>query len=633
VRVNVQETLSAPFAETPRLISRRRGNFIACAILLTLCSAVAAYFRIFTDIQPFDDEGLLTTSIKHFLDGHPMYDSGGSYYGPLYYSYEWLAHALMGVSVSNESMRFVSLAFWIASPVLLLLLVYRATGSLILAAGAHFMALCALEFIALFPAHPQEFCMLLLAGFALSGYARNRTIRAVLLGGFAAAMAATKINLGVYAALVLAIAFAYAARPVWLQRLAFLSFAGLGFPILLMWSHLAETWAMKYCLMVVLSLAAAILTVSRRKLEGELGLREFAVAGVSFAAVITAASLLSLAHGGSLRQTIYWLILAPQKAFSTAWFLEPFIRTKALPLALAGLVAAWYAGRDTANHTFVALLKLGLFGGVVYLSVVQSYYLLLRFAVPFLWLVADGTDNEEAGRPDRFARAILALTAVIQVLYAYPVAADPHVRFVAVFIIVIAVICLRDGLQHLSGRWALLQRPFLLRTAAAMGVLFLAGLNVGSAWLYVRRYQSFEPLNIAGMQRIHVKHDQGAALRRLVQRVATQRCTTLFTVPTVLSLNLWTRTQPLTLAGGNWINATDDTFQEEVVRDAERQPQACVIFSQKIIETWMLKDVHDVSSKPVVRFIRENYRPEFEVRVSPDWDYRFMVPKEADTAR
>src|SRR4029077_19963936 len=99
------------------------------------------------------------------------------------------------------------------------------------------------------------------------------------------------------------------------------------------------------------------------------------------------------------------------------------------------------------------------------------------------------------------------------------------------------------------------------------------------------------------------------------------------------SLNLWTRTQPLTLAGGNWINATDDAFQEEVVRDAERQPQACVIFSQKIIETWMLKDVHDVSSKPVVRFIHENYRPEFEVRVSPDWDYRFMVPKEADTPR
>ena len=203
----------------------------------------------------------------------------------------------------------------------------------------------------------------------------------------------------------------------------------------------------------------------------------------------------------------------------------------------AGLAAAWYAGRKSANYTLVAFLQSGLSAGVVFL-VIQSYYLLLRFAVPFLWLVADDTGHDEAGRPNRFARAILALTDVIQVLYAYPVAADPHVRFVAVFIIVIAVICLRDGLHYLSGRWPFLPRPVLLRTAAAMGVLLLAGLNVGAAWLYVRRYQSFEPLNIAGMQRIHVKHDQGAALRRLVQRVATQRCTTLFTVPTVLSLNL-----------------------------------------------------------------------------------------------
>jgi hypothetical protein len=530
-------------------------------------------------------------------------------------------------------MRFVSLALWVASPVLILLLVYRATGSLILAAGTHFMALYALEFIALFPAHPQEFCMLLLAGFGLSGYARNRTVRAALLGAFAAAMAATKINLGIYAALVLAIAFAYASRPAWLRRLAFLSFVGLGFPVLLMWSHLSEPWAMKYCLMVVLSLAAAILAVSRGKLDGELGLREFAVAGISFAAVITAASLLSLAHGGSLNQTIYWLILAPKKAFSTSWFFAPYIRTKSLPWAVAGLAAAWYAGRSSVNHTLVAFLKLGLCAGVVFLFAIQSYYLLLRFAVPFLWLVADDTGHDEADRADRFARAILALTAVIQVLYAYPVAADPHVRFVAVFIIVIAVLCLRDGLQYLAVRWPLLRRPVLLRTAAATGVLLLAGLNVGSAWLYVRRYQSFEPLNIAGMRRIHVKHDQGVALRRLVQRVATQRCTALFTVPTVLSLNLWTRTQPLTLAGGNWINAADDAFQESVVRDVERQPQACVVYSQKIIDTWMLKDVHDVSSKPVVRFIHENYRPEFEVRVSPDWDYRFMVPKQADSPK
>jgi hypothetical protein len=35
--------------------------------------------------------------------------------------------------------------------------------------------------------------------------------------------------------------------------------------------------------------------------------------------------------------------------------------------------------------------------------------------------------------------------------------------------------------------------------------------------------------------------------------------------------------------------------------------------------------VKDVSSRPVIRFLQQNYKPEFSAFVKPDVDYHFMV--------
>jgi hypothetical protein len=44
-----------------------------------------------------------------------------------------------------------------------------------------------------------------------------------------------------------------------------------------------------------------------------------------------------------------------------------------------------------------------------------------------------------------------------------------------------------------------------------------------------------------------------------------------------------------------------------------------------LADDWMPLAIKDVSSKPVVRFIKEQNRPEFSAFVKPDLDYEFMV--------
>src|SRR5260370_34436733 len=130
------------------------------------------------------------------------------------------------------------------------------------------------------------------------------------------------------------------------------------------------------------------------------------------------------------------------------------------------------------------------------------------------------------------------------------------------------------------------------------------------------------------MGTIRVPSDRAYAMRELVHRVSARGCAKLFTVPSMFSLNLWTGTQPLTVAAGNWVNATSDAAQEQLIESVLREPGSCVVFSRKLVDYWMPSFLEDVSFKPVLRFITQNYRPEFSAVVKPDFDYAFMVRNE-----
>lgn len=60
-------------------------------------------------------------------------------------------------------MRLVSVAVWVAAALIVFLLAYRSTGSLLLASITHFLAFCAMAFIGAQSANPQEACIFQLA--------------------------------------------------------------------------------------------------------------------------------------------------------------------------------------------------------------------------------------------------------------------------------------------------------------------------------------------------------------------------------------------------------------------------------------------------------------------------------------
>jgi hypothetical protein len=119
-------------------------------------------------------------------------------------------------------------------------------------------------------------------------------------------------------------------------------------------------------------------------------------------------------------------------------------------------------------------------------------------------------------------------------------------------------------------------------------------------------------LNLPGAHRLHLNDGEGAGLRRVVDR-ARASCGMLLTAPGMPTFNFWTGLPgPAGAGAGNWVTGLSDENQEKVVREAAQEPKLCVIYNKEMVDMWT--HGKDVSSKPLIRFIRENFRPDVEGR-------------------
>ena len=137
--------------------------------------------------------------IQRFFDGHPLYDGAFTHFGPLYYLYEYVPHVLTGSPITHDGVRAIAVVFRVITGLLLFLLIWRVTGSLVVALAAHYVGFHALSFLAAEAVHPQELCILLLVALALAACARP-PVAAACFGILVACLALTKINIGILAA-------------------------------------------------------------------------------------------------------------------------------------------------------------------------------------------------------------------------------------------------------------------------------------------------------------------------------------------------------------------------------------------------------------------------------------------------
>jgi hypothetical protein len=579
-------------------------------ILLTVPAAITAYFRSFVGIEPYDDEGALIDMVRGFLEGRPLYDSVSSIYGPAFFFYEWLAHTVAGQPITTDSVRFVSIAFWLGSALLVLLLAWRATGSWMIAAAAYLLAFRVLNFIGLDPAHPQELCLFLALALALAGcFPKNPTALMLWLGGLAGVTALTKINMGALVAVALGLTLAYAtsAAPAWKAVRIAAVLAALAFPLMLMLPNLAMPWAQHYFVLEELSLGGIVIAVARQRFDVRLGVRDLAICGAGFAGASAALALFAIVRGSTLWAMIDWLIVKPRSSFGAAWYWAPGIGTGVTLWAALGFIAALAAQSRRVAPWMIAVAKLALGTVVLALAVTERTEQIMYAAPPFLWLVV----MPQAAHPrlGTFSRALLGIMGVLIVLYAVPVA-GAQIPFVVVFLLVAAAVVFGDAAHWFAPRTPLITWGRWL--AYAVMVVAVFRFCVITPWRARQHYDWLQPLGLPGAARLHLEHADAAGLREIVT-VARRSCSMLLTAPGMPTLNFWSGLPaPRGIGGGNWVTALDDVGQQRVIAEIAREPRMCVMYNAE--QTAMWTHNADVSARPVIKYIRENFRPVAEGR-------------------
>ena len=251
-------------------VSTWRGWAAVIFCSFTIVEASSAFYRVFTGLSPWDDEGYFMISVKQFLDGHPLYTEVFSPYGPFYYLYEWVAFHITRTAVSHDSFRFLTLFAWLLIPLISAWSVYRITRSIPLSVIAQLAVFQLFSALSWEPGHPTELTEILVAaGMLLVVYAEKGSGRRwalPCLGAVAAAMTLTKINVGGLFVIAVGLAFlTYMLRSrltqaIWRASLV----VAVIVPVVLTHRLFSQAWARNFAIIVALSVVAAMLFIYKK---------------------------------------------------------------------------------------------------------------------------------------------------------------------------------------------------------------------------------------------------------------------------------------------------------------------------------------------------------------------------------
>jgi hypothetical protein len=607
--------------------------------ILTLPAAAAAYYRIFSGFAGWDDEGAFMITVKQYLTGAKLYEEIYSGYGPVYYFYNWLIRSATGMAVDHNTVRITSAAVVVVCSLASAWIVLRLTRSLAAASVTHILVFRALAFFDNEPGHPQELCMLLLLAFAASGFLeekpRTRWLAMASAGALAAALTLVKVNIGIFAILAVALTVLLQSPPAWFWRTAQYAAAtsALLLPFALMRVHLNDPAALAYCVIVTASIAGVLVSAPGFARPGSLSPRECWAAAAGFA-ITFAVVLLALAGQGIPLSRVFTMLVLKHVSLNVnqgAWYRAVELRRIWIAWALIGLAASAFfarAIRDRAKVVDALLPPLQiLFGGTAMWIAMLAPRFLLGFVTPFCWLLLCPPANTQ--RRETHARILLAAAAVLQTLYAYPIAGS-QTYFLRVLLILVTAITLLDGLHSFhkpAGVAATLQS--FARPAAALTLAAVALAYPVSAYRAGRRYASLTPLNMPGAERIHLEWEDARDYQWLVPRLQ-QNCDIFVGLPGVPSLYFWTgkplpgpaHQPPGPLNSASWMLTYSPAEQQAVIDDLSRYPGACAIYHPTGVGFWNTGKV-DVREWPLANYILTHFKT-----VGQTGDYQLMIRNE-----
>jgi hypothetical protein len=567
------------------------------------------FVSMFSVYQPWDDEGYFLFTLRDYMAGHAAYSQ---VYGPFFYQVMGGVFQIFGLSVSTDNGRIVTLVVWMLASLIGGITVLALTRNLWLGIAGQLLTFHALSALTHEPMHPEGLTGLLLVSLTALAAGRPRFPRAsaLLIGALVAAITLVKINVGVFAALAVAVAFAAALNGHWRRVLLPATVLALvASPFLLTAGLFGFAWARELALMVSLS-AAAVGVAGFAAKPPQFG-RSEAVLLIAGGAALTIACLAIAAVGGmrpaDLVDSVTGALKFPQLFVLPAVVGIPHVLWAALSLAVVGEIL-WRRFGARASPAIPAFLRIGV-GAFTALSVLLLPLWWFMLAFPLAWVAVLPPAGDTENPTDPTARLLLAALAVIDCLYLYPVAGTQQ-WVAALPLVPVSAITFNDGLRQLRAWAATRQSRSFLKVAASLapGALIVTV----AAWpVFIffagSAYASGQPLGLPGTELMRLPPAQVSDLQSLA-RAIDQNCTNLITLPRLPSLYLWTgRPGPSQLNSGIWVFSLDASQQQSIVSEIRDQPGLCVVRSQAELDFWA--QGRQIPDRPLVEYIDTAFEP------------------------
>jgi hypothetical protein len=617
---------------------------------LCLCVRLG-FYQIFTGFQAYDDEGMMLITLDQLARGRALYDEVVTMYGPFGFLPKLAVVKALGLPVSHDVGRFMTLGCWCLTCMLAGCAVWRLTRSVVWFVVSAVVTCVTLRPITNEPGHPQDVCGLLLAASvfiatfidtgagpidgATSG---NRWRVNACLAGLSVVggwILTTKVNLGVFHCLALAAALALHSHGLLRKWSTYGLVAVLLLtPTLLMRGNLAQSRVVVYAWVATASIASCCtvaLALGRAGgvTPGQIWL--FVAATLLAVAMPCAAAVVlgTTAHG--LLEGIVEIPLRFSKGRMIGVLLhEHWARGFSLVSWAAAIGLVWRVRVVGLTPFLRALLGTVRLGGAL-LTMYQVGWRnwttspAMSIAPALAWLILVRVGDERTGSDwpieQSFARCFLALLAVLESMWAFPTAGT-QVAFAVFLSMLVMVVSAADGVHDLASLLparfvpACRLRANVLRTrGSATLVCQVVPLAIMGIALYrthalgrdaAGMYGSLTPLDLPGAHRVRVPGETAAKYRTLVANLR-ENADTFFTQPGLNSLYFWSKIQPPTAANVTaWMYLLSHERQNEVVRTLESHPRACAVYDVDLTRFW-LRSQRKILDTPLTLYLSENF--------------------------
>lgn len=630
-------------------LARSPEGTIAIYAVVAIAATVAAYFYLFTQFAPYDDEGTVLVTLKAFVGGETLYKDVYTPFGPFYYELFGGLFSLSGHAVTTDASRSIVMIIWVGASLLFGLAVQRLTGRVALGVTAMLVAFSVVFILSQEPMHAQVLAIALLAVFTaiVSGVEPRRVLlTGGICGALLAALVLTKINLGIYAVAAVFFASVLAVEPLhrrrWVRWPVILAFLAL--PFVVTGHDLSNELVRNLALLEVLaatSIAVASWSLRLQAVEEADQARTVrwllgaaAGFGLAFVAILGAIFLT-----GSTPADVYDGVVTQALRIRTVNPAPIGISVASLDWGIAAIAAAaglsWLRSRGDAGSLLWSGALRAASGLAIWFSITQSAPLSLgpapgnvdALAMVLAWVAVIPPTSAVESAQKRFVRVLLPILAIAEVLQVYPVAGS-QMRIAAVMFVAVGGICLGDAFTELRA-WSAargsvsLQRLGTIASIAivALGAKFALDGIVLPTVTRVITYNEEKALPFPGATSLHLPTAEAEAYERVVELLHRYHCTNFIGYANVDSLYLWAQIDPpKPSAPSAWMLALDEAEQRRILRQMRATPRPCVVRNEGVAGGWLAGRPRPET--PLVRYIFNDFKA-----VETTGPFEFMLPK------